>query len=194
VARVVAARRPAGRVASPIRTLLVPLAAVAAIAAGCGATTRTVTVGTQAQTAPPAALWIYGHATSVERAGGRYLLRFDPAFLATGITANAAAAAAEGRTCRPAACPPVPNDNFTVDRAHENLVFVLPTTAHGTVLTRNGAAGGPFPGTRIDAAQLATLVGNGKAPGLTLFEPLDSGLWLLVHGDTIRSFAQQYRP
>jgi hypothetical protein len=29
---------------------------------------------------------------------------------------------------------------------------------------------------------------------LKLFEPLSSGVWILVHVDTVRTFAQQYRP
>jgi hypothetical protein len=29
---------------------------------------------------------------------------------------------------------------------------------------------------------------------LKLFEPLSSGVWILVHGDTVGTFAQQYRP
>ena len=145
--------------------------------------------------APPADQTIYGRPSSIQLAGGRTLLHFDPAFMTSGITANAAYAAAEGRTCRPLACPPVPNDYFTVDQAHEDLVFVLPAKAFGTVLAQRGGLNGAVPpATRIDGAQLATIVSEGKAPGITLFEPLDSGLWLHLHGDTIRSFAQQYRP
>jgi hypothetical protein len=29
---------------------------------------------------------------------------------------------------------------------------------------------------------------------LKLFEPLSSDVWILVHGDTVGTFAQQYRP
>ena len=42
------------------------------------------------------------------------------------------------------------------------------------------------------AAQLAQLVA-GTSP-LKLFEPLSTGVWVLVHVDTVRTFAQQYRP
>jgi hypothetical protein len=167
------------------------LVLVAALATGCGsATTVTVTV-TRPSLEPPADQTLYGRPLSVERAARGYLLHFDPAFLTMGITANAAAAAADGEKCRPASCPPVPNDYFSVDSAHEDLVYVLPTGVDGTVLENRGK--GPK-ATRITATQLATIVAEGKAPGITLFEPLDSGLWLDVHGDTIKSFDQQYRP
>ena len=62
----------------------------------------------------------------------------------------------------------------------------------GTVLVRNGANGGPFPTTTITASDLAGLVA-GKS-SIRLFEPLSSGVWILVHGDTVRTFAQQYVP
>jgi hypothetical protein len=168
----------------------------ALLAVACGSTrTTTVTVTRAASPAsPPATRWLYGRIHSADRSGDHYLLRFDPAILTSGITANAAAAAAEGRACRPEACPPVPNDNYTVDDGHELLVFRLPATVHGTVLARSGQNGGPFPARRIDGRTLATLVGNGKAPGITLFEPLDSGVWLEVRIDTVVSFRQQYHP
>ena len=172
------------------------------VAAGCGSTKtvtvtvtktkmRTVTVtSTAPQVGPPAVQWLYGHVKSVEQTNGGYLLQFDPAVLTSGITANAAAAAAQGTSCQPDQCEAVPNDNFTLDDGHRLLVFRLPADAHGTVLTQ----GSNLSGTRIDGRTLATLVGNGKAPGVTLFEPLDSGLWLEVRIDTIQSFHQQYHP
>jgi hypothetical protein len=188
---VVAPRRPAGRVASLIRARLL-IVLLALLAAGCG-TTRTLTVTvtrTAPQVGPPAVQWLYGHIKSVERSDPGYLLRFDPAVLTSGITANAAAAAAEGTTCAPEQCQAVPNDNYTVDDGHQLLVFRLPANVHGTVLTQ----GASLAGTRIDGATLATVVDNGKAPGVTLFEPLDSGMWIEVRIDTIQSFHQQYHP
>ena len=61
---------------------------------------------------------------------------------------------------------------------------------HGTVLKQGSANG--FAGDDVTAAQLAQIVA-GKSP-LKLFESLTSGVWLLVHVDTVRSFAQQYEP
>lgn len=192
----VAPRRAADRIGSLIRASVLVLLAL--LAAGCGATrtvTTTITVkSAPSAAAPPAVQWLFGHPVSVEPSGSGYLLSFDPAILTSGITANAAAAAAEGTSCKPEQCPPVPNDNYAVDDAHTVLVYRLPANVHGTVLARRGQNGGPFPATRVDGRTLATLIGNGKAPGITLFEPFDSGLWLQVRIDTVAGFRQQYRP
>jgi hypothetical protein len=169
-----------------------PLAALVGVAllAGCGGTrtvVRTVTAPTHAGAGD---LRLIGQIRSLTRVGNHYELRFDPQWFLSGITANAAAAADQHLRCAPAACPPVPNDNYRVEESHRTYVYVLPATVDGTVLTRKGS--GPFPATRITAAQLAALVASRSS--LKLFEPLSSGVWIVVHVDTIRDFAQQYVP
>ena len=125
---------------------------------------------------------LFGHIRSIVRRGGRFELRFDPAFFTSGATANAAAAA-DG------AVPPgqpVPNDNYVVDETHRTYLYLLSPSARITVLS---------PGIRprrITAPQLAALV-RGERP-VKLFEPLDSGVWIRVHGDTVCAADQQYRP
>jgi len=170
--------------------LAIAATALALLAAGCGGrqAVRTVTVTTAATGADQR---YFGHIVGIARRGSLYELRFDPAWLTSGVTANAAAAAATGSRCRPQACPPVPNDFYEIDDSHTALVFLLPATAHGTVLLR-GAPGGLQPGTTISAPQLAALVHHHSR--LHLFEPLASGVWLSVHVDTVRTFAQQYLP
>jgi hypothetical protein len=164
----------------------------AALLAGCGGTrTRTIVRTVQAPvSAGSGDLRIIGQIRSLTRVGDHYELRFDPQWFLSGITANVALAQDMHQHCKPSACPPVPNDNYRVDESHRTYLYLLPANAHGTVLTRKGS--GPFPATRITAAQLAELVA-GRSP-LKLFEPLSSGVWLLVHVDTVRSFAQQYVP
>ncbi len=77
-----------------------------------------------------------------------------------------------------------------------NLGF--PFDEHEGVIARSKLAVGkrcerwPFPSTRITTAQLAELVADKRS--LKLFEPLSSGVWILVHGDRVRTFAQQYIP
>src|SRR5262245_23268825 len=120
------------------------------------------------------------------RDGNRYLLKIDPAWFLTGITANVAQAQDEHRTCKPAACPPVANDVHVVNESHRTYTYVLPAGASGTVLvTSTGRR-------TITAAQLAQLVAH-RSP-IKLYEPLASGVWLLVHIDRVRTFAQQYVP
>jgi hypothetical protein len=180
------------RVAVTAVAFLVPI-----LATGCGATrtvVRTVTVS-QGLGSPPSAprsLPFYGRVASITRRGDHYELRFDPAWFLSGVTANVAAAEDQGMRCRAEACPPVPNDHHVLDEGHRRLTFLLPRGVRGTVLVQHGSAGGPFPATSITAGQLARLVHGASA--VKLFEPLSSGMWLLVRNDTVLVFAQQYVP
>jgi hypothetical protein len=162
-------------------------ALVAGLGAGCGSTrtvVRTVTVKGPASTADQR---FYGQVVSLTRSGDGYLLRFDPSWWLGGVTANVAAAEDNHVSCAPRACNPVANDYYTIDESHRALTFLLPRGTQGTVLT----SGSNLTGTRIGADQLAQIVAG---TGPKLFEPLESGVWIDVHIDTVRSFAQQYRP
>jgi hypothetical protein len=168
-----------------------------ALAAGCGGSrtvVRTVTVGRTNHAAASATgdQRLYGQVKSLVRRGSHYELRFDPAWFLSGVTANVAQAEAQGTHCQPSACPPVANDNYVLDEGHRVLTYIVPASVRGTVLTKAGSNGGPFPATSITVKQLAQLVAGGSS--LKLFEPLSTGVWTLVHGDTVRSFAQQYIP
>jgi hypothetical protein len=57
------------------------------------------------------------------------------------------------------------------------------------VLTNNGQG---IAATQITVSELARIVNGGKHR--KLFEPLDSGVWIRVHVDTVRSLDQQYHP
>jgi len=173
-----------------VRSVLL-LLAVPVLLVGCGTThtvVKTVTV-THTVTAPTSDQRLYGHIRSMEQTAGGYFVQFDPAWLLSGITANAAQAQDQGVTCAPRECEAVPNDNLVVDESGRTYVYFLPDGAHGTVLTKTSTG---FKDTPVTAAQLSELVaGTGS---LELFEPLESGVWLTVRIDTIRSFAQQYQP
>ena len=189
----------------PMRRLAVAalvLAALAGLVAGAFALGRgrssrsVVTVTAPARAgglAAPGDQTIYGHIESLLRVGGRYELSFDPQSFLSGVTANVAAARDQGATCKPSACPPVPNDNYAVDESHRLYTYLVPPDAHVTVLTNRGNPA-RLGATPVTVAQLAQIVGNGKAPGVVLFEPLSSGVWIRVHIDTVRSLDQQYRP
>jgi hypothetical protein len=170
---------------------------LAVLAAGCGGSrsvVRTVTVERKATVVSSATgdQRLYGQIKSLRRRGDHYELRFDPAWFLSGLTANVAQAEDKGAPCRPSDCPPVANDNYVVDEGHRVLTYIVPTHVRGSVLAKNSANAGPFPSTTIAASTLAQLV-VGKS-SLKLFEPLSSGVWILVHGDTVRTFAQQYVP
>jgi hypothetical protein len=130
---------------------------------------------------------IYGHISSLTPIGGRYEMRFDPAWFTSGVTANTAAA--EDGVVAPG--EPVPNDNYRIEEGHRLLTYLVPTEARVTVLTRQGDPAN-FGSTPITVSELAQLV-NGEEP-VELFEPLDTGVWIRVHIDTVCTLDQQYVP
>lgn len=169
----------------------------AALAAGCGSSRtieRTVTVERKASNTSSATgdQRLYGQIKLLARNGDHYEMRFDPAWFLSGVTANVAQAEDQHTPCKPSACPAVANDNYVVDEGHRLLTYIVPANVRGTVLTKKGANGGPFPSTTITVAQLMQLVAGESS--LKLFEPLSTGVWILVHGDTVRTFAHQYHP
>ncbi len=130
---------------------------------------------------------IYGHVHSLTRRDSGYELQFDPAWFTSGLTANKAAA--EDGVVEPG--QPVPNDNYRVDEGHRLLTYLVPADVEVTVLTRHGDPAN-FGSTPITVAQLAEIV-EGKSP-VVLFEPLDTGVWIRIDGDTVCTLDQQYQP
>jgi hypothetical protein len=169
---------------------LVVVLAVALAAAGCGTktVTKTVTVSATAKSGvgPPSELVQFGHVKSLQRKGSGFVMRFDPEWFLSGVTANTAAA--EDGAVEPG--EPVPNDNYRLEEGHRLLTYLVPANAHVTVLTRHGQ--GPFGATPITVAELARIVGGGTHR--KLFEPLATGVWIRYHIDTVRSIDQQYQP
>ena len=125
----------------------------------------------------------------MKRDGKEFELRFDPAWFLNGLTANVAAA--EDGAVEPG--EPVPNDNYVVDEGHRLLTYLVPESAHVTVLTRNGDPG-QFGATPITVAELAAILEGGNPSAGPLYEPLSTGFWIVVDIDTVRSCDQQYRP
>jgi hypothetical protein len=178
------------------------LLVVALALSGCGGGSKTTTVTvTRTVTSPagpkkpPAAeaetasVKYYGIPVSATKLDAkRYALTVKPEFFLVGVTANVAFAAQQGNTCQPLECPAVEDDRWVIPAGTQNLTFILPAKASGTVLT----SGGQMTGTTITGAQLAAIVGGAKTP--KLMEPLDSGVWVTVNVDTVTSFAQQFQP
>jgi hypothetical protein len=130
----------------------------------------------------------FGHIRSLVRdASGRWVIRFDPAWFTSGVTANVAAA--EDGVVEPG--EPVPNDNYRVDEGHRLLTYLVARRARVTVLTRHGDPV-RLGATPIGISKLAALV-RGEKP-IELFEGLDTGVWLRVHVDTVCRIDQQYLP
>jgi hypothetical protein len=154
----------------------------------CGSTktvTKTVTVSGTAKSGAgtPREVVEYGYVKSLKRKGGSFELRFDPAWLLTGRTANQAALEDTGSS-------DVPNDNYVVNESARAYTYIVPPNAHVRVLTE----GANLNGTPITVAQLAQLA-NGHNPfPKPLFEPISTGFWIRIRIDTVRSLDQQYHP
>ena len=160
-----------------------------ALVAGCGTKTvtrtRTVTVATTGKVGagPPGRYVEFGYIKSLTRGGERYRMRFDPAWMLSGETANVAAA--QDGAVEPG--EPVPNDNYVIDEGKRLLTYVVAPDARVTVLKH-----GPQ-GSRVTVADLARLV-SGRKPPFKPWEPLTTGFWIVVDVDTVRALDQQYRP
>lgn len=135
----------------------------------------------------PRQLVFFGVPKSLAKSGGRYLMRVDPAWVLTGITASRAAA--EDGVVAPG--EPVPNDYYNLDEGHRLLTYRVPANAHVTVLTNPGT--GPR-STVVSVAELSQIVKGKnprKRPGLW---GLASGFWIRVAGDRALALDQAYRP
>jgi len=165
------------------------LAAVAAGASVAAAVFASLAFGNEARTktvvVKPCGDRIFGHIESLQRSGDHFELRFDPAWFTSGVTANTAAA--EDGAIDPG--QPVPNDNYVVDESHRLLAYSVPEDAEVTILTRTGD---PLYATPSSVAELDHIVNGGEHR--PLYEPLESGVWIRIHVDTVCSIEQQYRP
>lgn len=136
---------------------------------------------------PPAAaageVVLYGHIKSVTRTGRRFEMRFDPAWWLTGVTASRAKLEDTGSS-------DVPNDYYIVEEGHRLLTYVVPATAHVTVLTRGR------PVTAITVSELAQIVRGKNPKHRPLLEP-KAGFWIRVgyrYPGRVLSLDQQYQP
>ncbi|HYX76826.1 MAG TPA: hypothetical protein VE757_06590, partial [Gaiellaceae bacterium] len=121
------------------RSLLI-VAAIATLAAAVAGST----LAAFALTGPvgkPSQVSFYGHIKSLTPSGGRFVLRFDPAYWLTGTAAE--------HVC---GCKRVPNDYATLDETHRLLTFVVRPDAAVTLVARNNFA------TPISVSELAQIV------------------------------------
>jgi hypothetical protein len=168
------------------------LAVTAVLVAGCGSTTETVTttvtVSNEEPTGlgPPGTRVEFGHITSLVRTGGRTVMRFDPALLLSGETANKAAA--EDGAVAPG--EPVANDNYVVDESHRLYTYLVAPDAKVTLLIRTTPE--KWGQTRVSVAELEKIVAGTSRR--KLFEALDTGVWITIDIDTVRAVYQQYKP
>ena len=127
----------------------------------------------------------WGHIKSLVRKGRRFEMRFDPAWLLGGVTAERAALEDTGSA-------DVPNDRYTVEEGHRLLTYVVVPNARVTVLLN-----GPRPAT-ITVAELAQIIEGKNPKRRPLFgRPKDFGFWIRVgnkYPNPVLSLDEQYQP
>ena len=180
----------------PSLVLLAPLAVVVALSASSrpsaaptspsSAVAPPVTAFLPQPPFPPRQIVFFGYAKSLTRSGARYVMRVNPAAFLSGVTANRAAI--EDKVIAPGDV--VPNDYYTRDEGHKLLTYLVPRTAHVTVLTNPGT--GPR-ATPISVAELAQIVKGRNPKKRPLFEP-KNGFWIRAAGNTALTLDQQYTP
>jgi hypothetical protein len=133
------------------------------------AAARSCTFATLPRATPAGQQSLFGHISSLTRRGNRYVLRFDPAWLLSGVTASRAALEDTGSS-------DVPNDTYTRDETHKLLTFLVPAGVNVTVLTHSTCS------TRTTVAKLAKSATPRRR------------FWIGVRNDTVRSVDEQYHP
>jgi hypothetical protein len=157
------------------------------IAAACASSRLSAAPSSSTSVAKQREVVVYGHIKSLTRVGGRFELRVDPALWLTGFTAQRAKLEDTGSS-------DVPNDYYIVDESRRLLTYLVPATAHVTVLTRHGS--GPIPTTAITVAELAQIV-RGKNPKHRQLTEPQAGFWIRVgykYPNPALSLDQQYQP
>lgn len=179
-----------------MKSSLVILAAVAAlVGAACASSHKSTSPAAAAAKSPCTLLSLppatqarqevlWGHINSLERKGRRFELRFDPALLLHGVTADRAAAQ-DGRE--------VTNDYYVVDESHRLLSYVVVPNASVTILTT-----GRCMTTESSVSELAQIL-EGKNPNQRrlLGQTKSFGFWIRVdyrYPNPVISLDQQYQP
>jgi hypothetical protein len=169
-------------------------AAVASVSSGLVAAPvaptarRNVSLERLPPAAPAGQQVLWGHIRSVARHGGRWELRFDPAWLLTGVAAERAAV--EDGALQPG--EPVPNDSYVVDESHRLLTFVVSPSARVTLVGRGLNA------IVVPVSELAQIVRGRNPKRRPLFDRgRNLGYWIRVgstYPNAVVSIDQQYHP
>jgi hypothetical protein len=128
---------------------------------------------------------VFGHIKSLAREGGKWKLRFDPAMLLFGATAEQEAFEQTGSR-------DVPNDSVTFDETHQLLTYVVAPTATVTIVTQGLGA------TTISVGELSKiLVGKNPAHRKLFGDPKGFGFWMRVgdkYPNPVLTIDEQYHP
>ena len=137
------------------------------------------------QATPAGQEMLFGHIKSLTRKDGRWEMRFDPALLLHGVSAERAALDDTGSS-------DVPNDSYTLELGHRQVTYVVAGNATVSVLTKGLGT------TTIPVSELAGVL-KGKNPmHRPLFDRTNGlGYWIRVsdkYPNPVLSLDQQYHP
>ncbi len=128
---------------------------------------------------------VFGHIKSLARTGGKWKLRFDPAMLLTGATAEQEAFEETGSR-------DVPNDSLTFDETHHLLTYVVAPSATVTIITQG------LETTTVSVGELGKILAGKNPAHRKLFgDPKGFGFWLRVgnkYPNPVLTIDEQYHP
>jgi hypothetical protein len=127
----------------------------------------------------------FGHIKALDRKGGRWQMRFDPALLLQGTAAEQAAFEDTGSR-------DVPNDSYTLEEGHRLLTYTVSSGASVTVITKGLKAAS------ISVAELSQILKGKNPKHRALFgQPKAFGFWIRVgdkYPNPVLSLDEAYHP
>jgi hypothetical protein len=166
-------------------TAVTAFSARGAAAPSVPAAQRSSTFVSLPRATPAGQTTVFGHIKSVARDGGKWKLRFDPAMLLFGATAEQEAFEKTGSR-------DVPNDSLTFDETHHLLTYVVAPTATVTIVTQGLSS------TAISVDELSKIIAGKNPAHRKLFgDPKGFGFWIRVgnkYPNPVLTIDEQYHP
>lgn len=176
-----------GRIMKNLLLVLGAIAVCGSLATASAASTKSSSAGPLRlpRATPAGQTTVFGHIKSLAREGGKWKLRFDPAMLLFGATAEQEAFEQTGSR-------DVPNDSVTFDETHHLLTYVVAPTATVTIVTQGLRA------TTISVDELSKILAGKNPAHRKLFgDPKGFGFWMRVgdkYPNPVLTIDEQYHP
>jgi len=176
-----------GRIMKNLLLVLGAITVCGSLATASAASTKSSSSGPLRlpRATPAGQTTVFGHIKSLAREGGKWKLRFDPAMLLFGATAEQEAFEQTGSR-------DVPNDSVTFDETHHLLTYVVAPTATVTIVTQGLAA------TTISVDELSKILAGKNPAHRKLFgDPKGFGFWMRVgdkYPNPVLTIDEQYHP
>jgi hypothetical protein len=166
-------------------TVVVAFVAALGVTLTSSAAPRSESLQLLPPTAPAGQEVLFGHITSLVRKGGRFEMRFDPAWLLHGTAAEQAALQDTGSK-------DVPNDYYIVEAGHRLFTYTVTSRARVNVLDKGLST------ITIPVSELAQIRGGKNPQHRALFDRGNHlGFWIRVgtkYPNPVLELDQQYQP